>query len=410
MKFYTDEDDNRLSGLRISLADEHDDVDETDGVGSNLFAVPLELCEKFRNDGYVVCENVLSMESVKALNHRLELILRGTYDRGIPPDKIPRKLRSEIPTSTTANDSGSDIPDSSNCNKNMPSTDVNHETSSTKTKSKGADIDCNEALNRNTTRENDCKTKCKKNTKQLKKKTGNNKIGPLGFSGNLQNVKTLQVINVHKSDRLYRKLATNKHLGQIVSQLGGWDKKYGGARLAQDQIWAKPPNSPPLVFHRDTPYFMFEPLEVITVWIAFDTMDDELGPLQYIRKSHLWGDGRVGTSNQFFDNNNFMSLVQDAARREGLDPEELDVITMAGLQAGSLSIHHGKLWHGSDKNQSCNRPRRGLGLHFVPANVKFTSEAKHSRLWSKYVQDGDGQLVMDLSKVELSDDDFPIVS
>ena len=56
-----------------------------------------------------------------------------------------------------------------------------------------------------------------------------------------------------------------------------------GARVAQDQIWAKPPGASPLVFHRDSPYFDFVPDDVITVWIALDDMTcDELGPLEYV--------------------------------------------------------------------------------------------------------------------------------
>lgn len=62
--------------------------------------------------------------------------------------------------------------------------------------------------------------------------------GPLGFSGNLSNVRVLQIINIHKADLLFRKLVTNPALGKVVADLAGWEN---GARLAQDQIWAKPP-------------------------------------------------------------------------------------------------------------------------------------------------------------------------
>lgn len=59
--------------------------------------------------------------------------------------------------------------------------------------------------------------------------------------------------------------------------------------------------------------------------------------------------------------------------------------------------------HGSGKNESRSRPRRGLGLHFVPAEVKFTPDACKSSLWRSYVEGFD-----DASKVPLSEDDFPI--
>jgi hypothetical protein len=49
--------------------------------------------------------------------------------------------------------------------------------------------------------------------------------------------------------------------------------------------------------HRDSPYFMFTPSEVYTVWIVLDDiMYDELRPITYVKGSHLWNDGRVGSS------------------------------------------------------------------------------------------------------------------
>jgi ectoine hydroxylase-related dioxygenase (phytanoyl-CoA dioxygenase family) len=318
------------------------DTDETDHTSSPVptGTLPQELIDSFREEGFVVFPNVASTEAVDALNDRLEDVLRGQYDRENKPDKTPKLLKSVKPR-----------------------------------RAETAEISNNE-------------TKKKK------------PAGPIGFSGNLQNVKVLQIINIHKADSLFRKLETNVHLGQVVAELAGWKH---GARLAQDQIWAKPPGAPPLVFHRDSPYFMFEPSDVVTVWFALDDMDPELGPLEYVRRSHLWGDGRVGSSSQFFQAN-VKKLLYSAAEREGIDPEQLDFVSMAGLKAGGLSIHHGKCWHGSSKNNSKNRPRRGLGMHFVPAEARFTSEASHSRLWGPYVEN-----MEDPSQVELPNEDFPLV-
>ena len=37
------------------------------------------------------------------------------------------------------------------------------------------------------------------------------------------------------------------------------------------------------------------------VWVALDEMVPELGPLEYVSGSHLWGDGRSGTASHCFD-------------------------------------------------------------------------------------------------------------
>ena len=58
---------------------------------------------------------------------------------------------------------------------------------------------------------------------------------PLGYDGKTQQ-KVLQIININKCDNAYRELAMNENIGKMVADLAGW--KYG-ARLAQDQVWAK---------------------------------------------------------------------------------------------------------------------------------------------------------------------------
>ncbi|KAL7498329.1 hypothetical protein ACHAWT_007657 [Skeletonema menzelii] len=238
------------------------------------------------------------------------------------------------------------------------------------------------------------------------KKDGRRKLGPLGYDGKTTKYnRVLQIINIHKCDNEFQKLATQEAIGEMVAKLAGWEH---GARLAQDQVWAKTPGSPPLVFHRDSPYFMFTPDDVVTVWIALDDMDQELGPLEYVRGSHLWGDGRVGSSSSFFQSDS-RNLLYSAAAREGIENAEscLEIISLGGLSAGGLSIHHGKTWHGSGRNASADRPRRGLGLHFVPAEVEFIKvDAKKSKLWRKYVAEENDD---DSSTINVPDDDFPLV-
>ena len=132
-------------------------------------------------------------------------------------------------------------------------------------------------------------------------------------------------------------------------------------------------------------------------------MDAEIGPLEYVKGSHLWGDGRVGSANQFFQSNGGMKLVRSAAEKEGIPMDDIEVVSMAGLKAGGISIHDGRTWHGSGKNNSQRRPRRGLGLHFVPAQVRFTAEAANSKIWKAYVHG-----VEDADAAELPCEDFPI--
>lgn len=330
------------------------------------------LCQSFASDGFVRLPDVLGKDAVEALNVRLEHVLRGQYDRGVKPDKTPKLIKLGMATQYDDGDEKKDEED-------------DHA------------LACDCSTTKTT-------LPSKRQSKNKKKSAGN--IGPLGFTGSRQNAKVLQVINVHKCDRLFRELATNARLGRAVAELAGWRH---GARLAQDQVWAKPPGSPPLTYHRDSPYFMFSPSSVVTVWVAFDDMVDELGPLVYVKGSHKWGEGRVGSAGTFFQRDGGLSLLKSAAEREGLNfDEDVEFVSMAGLEAGGMSIHDGRCWHGSGGNRSECNPRRGLGLHFVPAEVRFTADAAKSRLWRRYVEPHieSGE---DVGDIRIPEEDFPLV-
>jgi len=103
-----------------------------------------------------------------------------------------------------------------------------------------------------------------------------------------------------------------------------------------------------------------------------------------------------------------MSLVHSAAERGGVAIDDLEYVSLAGLEAGGLSIHDGRTWHGSGENLSDpHKGRRGIGLHFVPVGVRWTEHARKSKLWSGYVEQAieNGE---DVGKLELDEEVFPV--
>jgi hypothetical protein len=162
----------------------------------------------FERDGFIVFQNVLDKESVDALNNRLEGVLRGFYDRGVAPDKIPR-VHFQPPKKTHKKKLRKP--------KEMDSNKIDHSEQNAGLEQCRVE---NEAVLGSTNEWND------------------EGMGPLGFVKGRRQEKTrvLQIINVHKSDRLFRELVTAEALGRVVSELTGWPY---GARLAQDQVWAK---------------------------------------------------------------------------------------------------------------------------------------------------------------------------
>ena len=100
---------------------------------------------------------------------------------------------------------------------------------------------------------------------------------------------------------------------------------------------------------------------------------------------------------QFFDPDH-RALLLSAAQREGVAENVQDLerltVSMAGLSKGGASIHHGMTWHGSGPNRSQSRPRRGIGIHFIPAHAKFASTGSQlGRLWRPFQQEGTDELL-----------------
>jgi len=229
--------------------------------------------------------------------------------------------------------------------------------------------------------------------------------------------RTLQVINIWKADTAFRNLVLSPSLGQAVADLAGWSS---GARVINDQVWAKPPGSSALTFHRDSAYFDLVPNDIVTVWVALDDMrNPAVGPLQYVQKSHRWNDNHSGGTEGFFQKNNHRWMCIQAYKRhlgsfsfkdacennydfdnteEFLKSQTISV----SVPIGGAGIHDGRLWHGSDRNQS-QGPRRGLGIHFAPADATFRDYAGGKTLAHKIAGQSDK-----LQSADLPHELFPI--
>jgi len=395
---------NPLSSLKQQQENYNSNKDDDDE-DENVY----EIKKKFEENGFSIFQNVLSSKTVNDLNERLEFVLRGVYDRKRKPDKTPKVLNVGLPSQTGSGEE-----------QILKETRTQQQQGTVKQSENVAD--------------------CSSSITNAMKKISVAK-GPLGYSGN-KIKKVYQIVNIHKSDVTYRKLVKSPILGELVSKLMGWKD---GARFVQDQIWAKPAGAPCLSYHRDSPYFMFNPPSVATIWIALDDMTEDLGPITYVPKSHKWGvssgcvnndantdsDGRTrtaktntttakgcridGSMKHFFQSRNTgtsggKSLLYHAAKQNGIDNPHRDLtyVSTCGLEAGGLSIHNGLCWHGSNGNKSQrDQPRRSIGLHYVPVNARWTMDARKSKLWSSYVDNAIDQGI-DLEQLELDEEDFPV--
>lgn len=118
-------------------------------------------------------------------------------------------------------------------------------------------------------------------------------------------------------------------------------------------------------WHEDSAYWkgVWEPMEVVTVWLALDPSTPENGNMRVIPGSH--GNGYSdyvpldGAEPEVFANR----------IRPGSFAEETAVDCT--LAPGHYSLHHARLIHGSEPNRSASR-RCGYTMRYVSTRSRFT--------------------------------------
>ena len=115
------------------------------------------------------------------------------------------------------------------------------------------------------------------------------------------------------------------------------------------EYFAKPPGigaaTPP---HQDGYYFMIEPNEALTMWVALDDIDEENGCIRYVGGSHKKGlrphakSGVLGFSQGITD--------------YGPNDERLETPMLS--RPGDMHVHHSLTIHRADANRSDSRAGR----------------------------------------------------
>ena len=115
--------------------------------------------------------------------------------------------------------------------------------------------------------------------------------------------------------------------------------------------------------HQDGFYFMLEPNEAITLWIALDDIDEENGCMRYVRGSHRRGMRPHRASNVL----GFSQGVSD------FSDEDLEREVAMRARPGDLFAHHSMIIHRADANRS-DRRRAALGLVYFAARARKDEE------------------------------------
>lgn len=194
---------------------------------------------------------------------------------------------------------------------------------------------------------------------------------------------TRHMSNAWKADLSVASLALSESVGRAVAYLTGWD----GARLGQDTIWWKAPNTKPIAHHQDSSFMDFlDPPQTATFWITLDDTSAEAGTLEYVAGSHKWP--LTSLPESFHGQSNYRAQMLAASHVAGVDAPEPTLII---VPAGSCVIHAGEIWHGSGPNVTTDRMRRSIGVHLVSDEARF-SDRPGGYIYRRYQKTGDPSL------------------
>ena len=144
------------------------------------------------------------------------------------------------------------------------------------------------------------------------------------------------------------------------------------------QYFNKPPKiGKPTPPHQDGYYFMLEPNEAVTMWMALEPVDEENGCVRYIKGSHATGmrpHGRTSTLG-------FSQGITDYGEQETKEDE-----VFYPTVAGDLLVHHSLMIHRADGNPCEDRSRKAMGFIYY-ANKAKEDKAAHAAYAKKLAED-----------------------
>ncbi len=172
-----------------------------------------------------------------------------------------------------------------------------------------------------------------------------------------------QLQNMGEYDSWFGELMSDGKVRQLAELL------LDGPVVAKNlQYFCKPPQTgQPTPPHQDGYYFMLDPCEAITMWLALDEVDEENGCVRYVRGSHR--DGMRDHSRT-----TTLGFSQGIVGYPTPDDEDREVALPAS--PGDLLVHHAMTIHRAGGNLSTSRQRRALGFVFFSEAARVDIEAR----------------------------------
>ncbi|MCZ4281202.1 phytanoyl-CoA dioxygenase family protein [Kiloniella laminariae] len=115
-------------------------------------------------------------------------------------------------------------------------------------------------------------------------------------------------------------------------------------------------------WHQDLTYWgLGEEAEEVTAWLALSRSDQASGCMKFVPGSHQ---NMIVPHRDTFNANNLLSRGQEIA----VEVHEEEAVAVE-LEPGQLSLHHGRIFHGSGANASGDR-RIGVAIRYITPRVR----------------------------------------
>ncbi len=165
--------------------------------------------------------------------------------------------------------------------------------------------------------------------------------------------------NAHLAFKFLDELAHHPIILDSVEDLIGVNFSLWGSVL----FIKEPQTSHFVSWHQDATYMGITPHNYVTAWIALTESNRETGCMSMITGSHL---NPIHPHQETFHEDNILTRGQEI--QEVDESAAVDLI----LKPGQMSLHHAKVIHGSQPNQSQQR-RVGFAMQaYMPAGARQT--------------------------------------
>ncbi|HTN06178.1 phytanoyl-CoA dioxygenase family protein [Agriterribacter sp.] len=172
-----------------------------------------------------------------------------------------------------------------------------------------------------------------------------------------------QMQDMEKYDAYFKTLAVGSKYEQLAKALLGED-----VICKTVEYFNKPPRiGKPTPPHQDGYYFMLDPQQAVTMWLALEKVDEENGCVKYIKGSHKKGMRTHGRTTTL----GFSQGIVDFGTEEDIKKE-----IAFPANPGDLLVHHSLTIHRAGANTTASRTRKAMGLIYWGESAKEDVEAK----------------------------------